>query len=123
MTRTIKSGTRRIPYPHSTDKDKGNHHLWRAREKIGVSNARNLDYPLGSISTTLYELQEEWAEEIPRIDIPRLTSIVVSKDTRLPSYPPGITPSEFEDVQKTIYNFPLWTSVLEAIVNKGFSQV
>ena len=92
-------------------------------KKIGVSNARNLDYPLGSISTTLYELQEEWAEEIPRIDIPRLTSIVVSKDTRLPSYPPGITPSEFEDVQKTIYNFPLWTSVLEAIVNKGFSQV
>ena len=77
-------------------------------------------YPLGSISTTLYELQEEWREEIPHIAIPRLTSIVVNKDTRLPSYP-KMSQSEFEDARKAIYNFPLWASVLEAIVNKGFS--
>ena len=79
-------------------------------------------YPLGSISTTLYELQEKWREEIPNIAIPRLTSIVVNKDTRLPSYP-KMSQLEFEDARKIIYNFPLWTSVLEAIVNKGFSQI
>lgn len=29
-------------------------------KRIGVSNPKNLRYPLGSITTILYELQEEW---------------------------------------------------------------
>ena len=106
-------------------------HLAKAREtiiygdlakKIDVSNPRNLRSPLGSIATTLYEIQEEWRKEIPNITIPRLTTIVVNKDTGRATYP-GMSQSEFENELKTIYNFPLWTSVLEAIVNKGFSQV
>ena len=78
--------------------------------------------PLGSIWTTLYELQEEWKEQGHNVDIPCLTWIVVSKDTERPSYD-DISQSEFEVECEKIFNFSLWTSVYEAIVEKILSQI
>ena len=59
--------------------------------------------PLGSIWTTLYELQEEWKAQGHNVDI--------------------ISQSEFEVECEKIFNFPLWTSVYEAIVEKILSQI
>lgn len=85
-------------------------------KKIDVSNPRNMNFPLGSIWVTLYELQEEWRTEIPQIDIPYLTFLVVSKDTGHPGY--GDRPQlEFEEECRRIFNFPIWASVHEAVLS------
>ena len=92
-------------------------------EKINLSKpiVYVVGEPLGSIWTTLYELQEEWKEQGHLVDIPCLTWIVVRKDTGRPGYD-DISQSEFEVEREKIFNFPLWTSVYEAIVEKIFSQ-
>ncbi len=100
-------------------------HLAKVREfitygelakKINVSNPRNLNYPLGSVWVTLYELQEEWRVEIPQIDIPYLTSLVVNKDTGHPGYE-DLPQSEFEAECRRVFNFPIWTSVQEVVLS------
>ena len=78
--------------------------------------------PLGSIWTTLYELQEEWKEQGHLVDIPCLTWIVVNKNTGRPGYD-DISQSEFEAECEKIFNFSLWTSAYEAIVEKVLLKV
>jgi hypothetical protein len=48
-------------------------------EELGMQNARNLNYPLGSIGTTLMNLSKVWKETIPPIQC-----LVVNKNTGLP---------------------------------------
>lgn len=48
-------------------------------QEINLPNPRNLNYPLGSIGTTLIELSKIWGEEIPQIQC-----IVISKSSELP---------------------------------------
>lgn len=78
--------------------------------------------PLGSIWTTLYELQEEWKEQGHLVDIPCLTWIIVNKNTGRPGYD-DISQSEFEAEREKVFNFPLWTSVYEKIVEKVLLKV
>ncbi len=47
--------------------------------ELGMPNARNLNYPLGSIGTTLQQLSKRWREKIPP-----LQCVVVNKSTGLP---------------------------------------
>ena len=47
--------------------------------EAGISNPRNLNYPLGCIGERLDALADEWEEEIPHIQ-----SLVVGKATGLP---------------------------------------
>ena len=49
-----------------------------ARE-VGISNPRNLNYPLGSIGNALKSLSRKWG-----IDIPQIQCIVVNRSTGLP---------------------------------------
>lgn len=63
----------------------------RLAKELGMSNARNLNYPLGSIGNSLRELSRCWARDIPPIQC-----LVVNKNTGLPG--PGI--GAFFDIQK-----------------------
>ena len=48
-------------------------------DELGMPNPRNLNYPLGSIGTTLEDLSEKWDEHIPP-----LQCVVVNKSQNLP---------------------------------------
>jgi hypothetical protein len=48
-------------------------------EELGMSNARNLNYPLGSIGTTLANLSKAWKEKVPP-----LQCLAVNKKSGLP---------------------------------------
>ena len=48
-------------------------------EELGMPNPRNLNYPLGSIGTTLTDLSKAWKEKIPP-----LQCLVVNKKSGLP---------------------------------------
>ena len=91
-------------------------------ERIGVSR-RYVGNMLGSIWVTLYELQTEWEEQGHLVDIPNLTWLVVLKDKGLPGYDDNISQSEFEAECEKIFNFPMWTSVHEAIVENIVLQL
>lgn len=94
-------------------------------EEIDVPNPRNLNYPLGSIGTTLKELSQSWGEKIPQIQC-----IVVSQSTELPGEGIGwfITDTnEFKKLSKKqkralidrvltkIFGYSKWDSVLNAL--------
>ncbi len=48
-------------------------------QEVGMSNPRNLNYPLGCIGNRLEELSSEWDDEVPHIQ-----ALVVNKTTGLP---------------------------------------
>ena len=62
-------------------------------KKLSMPNARNLNYPLGYIGTSLQRLGEEWKQHIPQIQ-----TLVVNKNTRLP----GLGIGEFLDVSPNL---------------------
>ena len=67
---------------------------------------------LGSIVTTLYELGQEWQE-----DIPHITALVVKSGTGYPSFPPN-TPNEVFDAEfERIYNYPKWDAVQKTLLS------
>ena len=87
-------------------------------KELGMPNARNLDYPLGSIGTSLQQLGEEWKQHIPQIQ-----TLVVKKNTGLPG--PGIrgfldgSKTDFagrvKDEQSEVYAYRRWNDVLHAL--------
>ena len=87
-------------------------------KELGMPNARNLNYPLGSIGTSLQRLGEEWKQHIPQIQ-----TLVVNKNTRLPG--PGIGAfldgsktdfaSRVKDEQSEVYAYRRWDDVLRAL--------
>lgn len=72
-----------------------------------------MGHPLGCIWQTLFELQEDFDE-----DIPYLTTIVINKETEIPtifnSYL-GWSNERIADTQKDIYCFKRWADVKEII--------
>lgn len=94
-------------------------------EEIGIPNPRNLNYPLGSIGTSLKELSEVWGEDIPQIQC-----IVVNQNTELPGEGIGwfITDTNkfkklsskqkkalVDGVLTKIFSYDKWNSVLNAL--------
>ena len=91
-------------------------------KELGMPNARNLDYPLGSIGTSLQRLGEEWKQPIPQIQ-----TLVVKKNTGLPGS--GIrgfldgSKTDFagrvKDEQSEVYAYRRWNDVLRALELKN----
>ncbi|HCE4658540.1 TPA: hypothetical protein NGT07_004438 [Vibrio parahaemolyticus] len=93
-------------------------------EELEMPNARNLNYVLGCIGTTLEELAEETEEEIPPIQC-----LVVNKATELPGEGIGlfISDKDFKKLSKKqkkkivdsqltkIYSYPDWLWVLDEL--------
>ena len=90
-------------------------------KELGMPNPRNLNFPLGSIGTSLQGLGEEWDQPIPKIQ-----ALVINKSTNAPG--PGI--DEFLDgfaalspeqqleqirsTQREVYDYRRWDDVLDA---------
>ena len=93
-------------------------------DEMNMPNARNLNYVLGCIGSTLIELGEELDIEIPPIQC-----LVVNKTTELPGEGIGwfISDSDFRKLNKKqkkvvvdsqlakIYAFPDWLSILKLL--------
>ena len=84
-------------------------------DELCMPNARNLNYPLGSIRASLQLLGKEWGKDIP----PGIQVLVVNKNTKLPGT--GIAlfsetdtdfPGQVEAVQARVYAYPRWDDVL-----------
>ena len=72
---------------------------------------------LGSIVTTLYELGQEWQEEIPH-----LTALVVKSGSGYPSFPSN-TPNEVFDKEfERIYNYPKWDAVQKTLLSDSLPK-
>lgn len=93
--------------------------------ELGMPNARNLNYPLGSIGTTLQQLSALWGETIPP-----LQCVVVNKNTGLPGEGIGWFIVKAEDFGRLplnrrrdivraeltkVFAYPRWREVLEAL--------
>ncbi len=102
-------------------------------EEMGMPNARNLNYVLGSIGVSMIELSEKWGEKVPPIQ-----SLVVNKESGLP----GVGIAHFlmdtkeykkldkrqiqEAVQIAIFQittYPRWHDVLKALSLKPVVSV
>jgi len=93
-------------------------------KELGMENARNLNYVLGSIGSTLIELSQEEKEEIPAIQ-----GLVVNKNTGLPGegFDWFISKSDFKKSDKKqksniinnqylkIYSYPNWLNILKKL--------
>jgi hypothetical protein len=93
--------------------------------EVGIPNARNLNYPLGTVGGTLTALSKEWGEEIPSIQ-----ALVVNHATGLPGEgisdfledPEGYkrSPKRYQVAQVdkllwSIYRYAKWDKVLKAL--------
>jgi hypothetical protein len=67
---------------------------------------------LGSIATTLYELGEEWQE-----DLPYLTALVVKRSTGYPGFSIGVSNEVFDAEFERIYNYPKWDAVQQTLLS------
>lgn len=93
-------------------------------EEIGISNPRNLNYPLGAIGNGLIILGKKL-----KLEIPPIQCIVINKNTDLPGEGIGwfISEIEFKNLSKSkkselvnlqlanIYSFPHWSKVLSVL--------
>lgn len=91
-------------------------------DELGMSNPRNLNYVLGSIGTTLFELGQKWEEEIPEIQ-----SLAINQGSGEPGpgYFGGIEAyQEMSHAQRNqflkkayddIYLYPKWRKVLQGL--------
>ena len=95
-------------------------------KELGMPNPRHLNYPLGSIGTSLQRLGGEWKQPIPQIQ-----TLVVNKNTRLP----GSGIDEFMDgfadlspkqqrervkaTHSKVYDYQRWDDVLRALELKN----
>ena len=79
--------------------------------------ALSMNYPLGCVLKTLFEYQEESG-----IDMPYLTTIIVNKDTRQPTYFSkrlGWSDDKIQAKQREVYNFDRWARIRRAILREG----
>ena len=84
-------------------------------DRINYPNPRNMSKPLGCIWKSLYEYQETSG-----LDIPYLTTIVVAKDTRLPTYYKnnlGWSETKIRSEQELVYQFEHWTTIIESLLS------
>ena len=90
-------------------------------EELGMPNARNLNYVLGSIGNTIRQLRKEWKEK----QIPMIQGIVVNQKTILPGagFDPFISekpnPLQKEAIVEKVlgeaFGYPRWLEVLEKL--------
>ena len=76
--------------------------------------ALSMNYPLGCVLKTLFEYHQETG-----IDIPYLTTIVVNKYTRRPTYFSkrlGWSDDQIQAEQVAVYNFEQWEHIRQAIL-------
>ena len=66
---------------------------------------------LGSIMTTLYELDQKWQDGIPH-----LTTLVVRASTGYPSYPSKTSNEVFDKEFDRIYNYRKWDAVQNTLL-------
>lgn len=100
--------------------------------ELGMPNARNLNYVLGSVGTTLSGLSQKWDEPIPLIQC-----LVVNKDTGLPGHGidelllPGQSTHTLTRKQREaivngalaqVFAFPKWHAVLKELGLKPHSS-
>ncbi len=93
--------------------------------ELGISNPRNLNYPLGSVGQTLIDLAKQWGEDIPPIQC-----LVVNQQDQTPGqgfgwFMPdaeewkGMSPMQrrrkTEQVMQQIYAYQKWPAVLAAL--------
>lgn len=94
-------------------------------QELGMPNARNLNYVLGSIGETLLQISTKWG-----VDIPSINTLVINKNTLLPGSgvfwvangPPNykeLSISEKRDIIAgefhNIYNFDRWLELLDEL--------
>jgi len=94
-------------------------------DALGMSNARTLNYPLGSIGQALLDLGEHWGEKIPMIQC-----LVLNKQTGLPgegigwfienreefaSMSRGAQRKRVESVLADVFTYTRWDDVLDAL--------
>ena len=84
-------------------------------KELCMPNARNLNYPLGSIRASLQLLGKKWGKNIP----PGIQVLVVNKDTKLPGTGIALFPETGTDFraqvkaeQARVYAYPRWDDVL-----------
>ena len=93
--------------------------------ELGMPNARNLNYVLGSIGQAIKALSKDWRQEVPPIQC-----IVINKNTGLPGEGVGWFITDKEDFRKLpkaqqrrlveaelhkVFTFPRWLEVLKAL--------
>ena len=101
-------------------------------EELGMPNPRNLNYPLGSIGTTLANLSKEWKQKIPP-----LQCLVVNKNTGLPgegiawflndwgnfkALPKRQKKKIVAAEHRRIYDYPRWAEVLRFLSLQPIKQ-
>ena len=99
--------------------------------QLDMPNPRNLNYPLGSIGTSLQRLGDDWKQTIPQIQL-----LVVNKNTGLPGAgvigflgflddAADLSVAErlkrIEDAQSEVYAYQRWDNVLHALGLKKIS--
>lgn len=91
-------------------------------DELDMSNARNLNFVLGSVGTTLVDLGREWDEQIPEIQ-----SLAINQGSGQPG--PGFFGGQdayrrlskrqrevvLQGQRAAIYSYPKWGEVLEAL--------
>jgi len=93
--------------------------------ELGMPNARNLNYPLGSIGRTMERLSKSWKEKVPPIQC-----LVINRHTFLPGEGIGwflIKEEDFSSLSQSkkreivkaelsrIFSYPRWNDVLQAL--------
>lgn len=94
-------------------------------DELGMPNARNLNYPLGSIGRTMERLSKEWEEDVPPIQC-----LVVNRHTFLPGEGIGwflikeqdfasLSPNQKRRIVKAelekIFSYNRWPDVLRTL--------
>jgi hypothetical protein len=106
-------------------------------EELGMPNARNLNYPLGSIGSTIENLSKAWKEKIPPIQC-----LVVNKNTGIPGEGVGFFLRQWGNfaalprrrqkeivagAHALIFAYPRWEEVLKAVslrpITSDFSNI
>ena len=77
-------------------------------KELCMPNARNLNYPLGSIRASLQLLGEKWEDDIP----PGIQVLVVNKNTGLPGTGIALSPDQVKPEQDRVYAYLRWDDVL-----------
>ena len=90
--------------------------LKNPKKSLNGRRAQWMRLPLGCIWQTLFELQEDFDE-----DIPYLTTVVVNRSTKIPTFFKSDldwSDERIKEAQKDVYCFKRWADVKEIIYSR-----